>query len=130
MSVHPGSDSDRLLRPEASCLVDDTSDAAQEKETNSLASPGLHNLTYPLGPRNEDIKGCLDQEESTTSLGPMRRESMRLLKESVQLYFAQCWIIIKLVSSIVLMASLFQTLELHAIISVLTLISTLFNVKI
>ncbi|XP_048655917.1 BTB/POZ domain-containing protein KCTD20-like, partial [Marmota marmota marmota] len=61
MSVHPGSDSDRLLRPEASCLVDDTSDAAQEKETNSLASPGLHNLTYPLGPRNEDIKGSCFQ---------------------------------------------------------------------
>ncbi|PNJ88856.1 KCTD20 isoform 7 [Pongo abelii] len=88
MNVHRGSDSDRLLRQEASCLVDDTSAAAQEKEGNSLASSGPYNLTYPLGPRNE---GCLDQEESTTSLGPMRRESMRLLKASVQLYFAQCW---------------------------------------
>uniref|UniRef100_A0A2I2Z803 Potassium channel tetramerization domain containing 20 n=1 Tax=Gorilla gorilla gorilla TaxID=9595 RepID=A0A2I2Z803_GORGO len=53
MNVHGGSDSDRLLRQEASCLVDDTSAAAQEKEANSLASSGPHNLTYPLGPRNE-----------------------------------------------------------------------------
>lgn len=37
------------------------------------------------------LSECLDQEESTTSLGPMRRESMRLLKESVQLYFEPCW---------------------------------------
>uniref|UniRef100_G3QLP6 Potassium channel tetramerization domain containing 20 n=1 Tax=Gorilla gorilla gorilla TaxID=9595 RepID=G3QLP6_GORGO len=55
MNVHGGSDSDRLLRQEASCLVDDTSAAAQEKEANSLASSGPHNLTYPLGPRNEDL---------------------------------------------------------------------------
>uniref|UniRef100_A0A2K5MHZ2 Potassium channel tetramerization domain containing 20 n=3 Tax=Cercopithecinae TaxID=9528 RepID=A0A2K5MHZ2_CERAT len=127
MNVHRGSDSDRLLRQEASCLVDDTSVAAQEKEANSLASSGPHNLTYPLGPRNE---GCLDQEESTTSLGPMRRESMRLLKASVQLYFAQCWTITKPVSSIVLMASLSQILEIHVIISALILISTLSDVKI
>lgn len=53
MNVHRGSDSDRLLRQEASCLVDDTSVAAQEKEANSLASSGPHNLTYPLVPRNE-----------------------------------------------------------------------------
>ncbi|PNJ88858.1 KCTD20 isoform 9 [Pongo abelii] len=127
MNVHRGSDSDRLLRQEASCLVDDTSAAAQEKEGNSLASSGPYNLTYPLGPRNE---GCLDQEESTTSLGPMRRESMRLLKASVQLYFAQCWIIIKPVSSIVLMASLSQILEILVIISALILTSTLSDVKI
>lgn len=37
------------------------------------------------------LAGCLDQAESTTSHGPMRRESMKLLKESVQLYFEQCW---------------------------------------
>ncbi|KAI2542116.1 potassium channel tetramerization domain containing 20, partial [Homo sapiens] len=55
MNVHRGSDSDRLLRQEASCLVDDTLAVAQEKEANSLASSGPHNLTYPLGPRNEDL---------------------------------------------------------------------------
>uniref|UniRef100_A0A8C8ZIY8 Potassium channel tetramerization domain containing 20 n=1 Tax=Prolemur simus TaxID=1328070 RepID=A0A8C8ZIY8_PROSS len=89
MNVHRSSDGDRLLRQEASCLVDDTSAAAaQEKETNGLASSGLHSLTYPLGPRNE---GCLGQEESTTSRGPMRRENMKLQKESVQQYFAPCW---------------------------------------
>ncbi|KAK2113611.1 BTB/POZ domain-containing protein kctd20 [Saguinus oedipus] len=54
MNFHRGSDSDRLLRQEASCLVDDTSAAAQEKEANSLTSFGPHNLTYPLGPRNEE----------------------------------------------------------------------------
>lgn len=37
------------------------------------------------------LSECLDQEESTISLGPTRRESMRLPKESVQLYFEQCW---------------------------------------
>nr|KAF6462098.1 potassium channel tetramerization domain containing 20 [Molossus molossus] len=127
MNVHRGSESDRLLRQEASCLMDETSAAAQEKETNNLTSSGLQNLTYPLGPRND---GCLDQEESTTSHGPTRRESMRLLKESVQPSFERCWIITKLVSSIVLMASLSQTLEIRVIISALTLTSTLSVVKI
>ncbi|XP_040839196.1 BTB/POZ domain-containing protein KCTD20 isoform X4 [Ochotona curzoniae] len=55
MNVHRGADSDRLLRPEASCLADDPAASVQEKETNSLASPGLHNLPYPLGPRSEDL---------------------------------------------------------------------------
>nr|KAF6505651.1 potassium channel tetramerization domain containing 20 [Rousettus aegyptiacus] len=127
MSVHRDSESNRLLRQEASCLMDETSAAAQEKETNSLTSSGLQNLTYSLGPRND---GCLDQEESTTSHGLMKRESMRLLKESVQLYFEQYWIITKLVSSIVLMASLSQTLEIRVIISALTLTSILSDVKI
>lgn len=61
---------------------------------------------------------------------PNEKESMRLLKASVQLYFAQCWIITKPVSSIVLMASLSQILEIHVIISALILISTLSDVKI
>uniref|UniRef100_A0A5F9DE01 BTBD10/KCTD20 BTB/POZ domain-containing protein n=1 Tax=Oryctolagus cuniculus TaxID=9986 RepID=A0A5F9DE01_RABIT len=88
MNVQRSGDSDRSLRQEASCLADDTSAAAQEKETSSLASPGLHSLPYPLGPRNE---GCLDPEESTTSRGPTRRESMRSPKESARPCFAQCW---------------------------------------
>lgn len=33
--------------------MDETSAAAQEKETNSLTSSGLQNLTYSLGPRND-----------------------------------------------------------------------------
>lgn len=53
MNVHRGIESDRLLRQEASCLMDETSAAAQEKETNNLTSSGLQNLTYPLGPRND-----------------------------------------------------------------------------
>lgn len=53
MKGHRGSESDRLLRQEASCLIDETPAAAQEKETNSLVSSGLQNLTYPLGPRND-----------------------------------------------------------------------------
>lgn len=53
MSVHRDSESNRLLRQEASCLMDETSAAAQEKETNSLTSSGLQNLTYSLGPRND-----------------------------------------------------------------------------
>lgn len=55
MNVHRGNESDRLLRQEASCLMDETSAAAQEKETNSLTSPGLQNLAYPLVPRNDDL---------------------------------------------------------------------------
>nr|XP_051711689.1 BTB/POZ domain-containing protein KCTD20 isoform X3 [Oryctolagus cuniculus] len=119
MNVQRSGDSDRSLRQEASCLADDTSAAAQEKETSSLASPGLHSLPYPLGPRNEELsldhasqpanvqlshimplpedtkgsccQGCLDPEESTTSRGPTRRESMRSPKESARPCFAQCW---------------------------------------
>lgn len=34
--------------------MDETSAAAQEKETNSLTS-GLQNLTYSLGPRNDGM---------------------------------------------------------------------------
>jgi len=127
MNVHCGGESDRVLWQEASCLSDDPAAAAPERETNSLTASALQSLAYPLGPRSDE---CLDQEESTTSLGPTRRESMRSLKESVRLYFERCWIITKLVSSIVLMASLFQTLEIHAIISALTLTSTLSDVKI
>lgn len=55
MNVHRSGDSDRLLRQEASCLAEETSAAAQEKETHSLASPGLHSLPHPLGPRNEEL---------------------------------------------------------------------------
>ncbi|TKC38003.1 hypothetical protein EI555_013011, partial [Monodon monoceros] len=74
MNVHRGTESDRLLWQEASCLMDEASAAAQEKEANSPASSGLQNLTYPLGPRNdanlqfphmmplpEDIKGSCFQ---------------------------------------------------------------------
>nr|XP_014332082.1 PREDICTED: BTB/POZ domain-containing protein KCTD20 isoform X3 [Bos mutus] len=53
MSVRRGTESDRLLQQEASCLMDEASAAAQEKEANSPASSGLQNLTYPLGPRND-----------------------------------------------------------------------------
>lgn len=55
MNVHRGTESDRLLRQEASCLMDEASAAAQEKEGNSPASSGLQNLTYPLGPRNDGM---------------------------------------------------------------------------
>lgn len=55
MNVHCGSESDRFLRPEASCLMDETSAAAQEKETNNLTSSGLQTLAYPLGPRNDGM---------------------------------------------------------------------------
>ncbi|KAB1261787.1 BTB/POZ domain-containing protein KCTD20 [Camelus dromedarius] len=55
MNLHRGSESDRLLWQEASCLTDEASAAAQEKEANSLASSGLQNLTYPLGPRNDEL---------------------------------------------------------------------------
>ncbi|XP_057554987.1 BTB/POZ domain-containing protein KCTD20 isoform X3 [Hippopotamus amphibius kiboko] len=55
MNVHRGTESDRLLRQEASCLMDEASAAAQEREANSPASSGLQNLTYPLGPRNDDL---------------------------------------------------------------------------
>ncbi|KAM5327478.1 BTB/POZ domain-containing protein KCTD20 isoform 1-T2 [Glossophaga mutica] len=62
MNVHRGSESDWLLRQEASCLMDETSAAAQEKETNSLTSSGLQNLTYPLSPRNDDLSpDCASQ---------------------------------------------------------------------
>ena len=53
MNVHRGSESDRLSRQEASCLMDETSAAAQEKETHSLASSGLQTLSDPLGPRSD-----------------------------------------------------------------------------
>lgn len=53
MNVHRGTESDRLLWQEASCLMDEASAAAQEREANSPASSGLQNLTYPLGPRND-----------------------------------------------------------------------------
>nr|KAF6462100.1 potassium channel tetramerization domain containing 20 [Molossus molossus] len=66
MNVHRGSESDRLLRQEASCLMDETSAAAQEKETNNLTSSGLQNLTYPLGPRNDDLS--LDYASQPASL--------------------------------------------------------------
>ena len=55
MNVHRGTESDRLLRQEASCLMDEASAAAQEKEANGPASSGLQNLTYPLGPRNDGM---------------------------------------------------------------------------
>lgn len=55
MNVHRGSESDRLLRQEAGCLTDESPAAAQEKETNSPASSGLQNLTYPLGPRSDGM---------------------------------------------------------------------------
>ncbi|XP_045633764.1 BTB/POZ domain-containing protein KCTD20 isoform X3 [Ursus americanus] len=88
MNVPRSSESDRVLRQEASCLSEDPAAAAQERETNSLAASALQSLTYPLGPRSDE---CSDQEESTTSLGPTRRESMRLRKGSVRPYFEQCW---------------------------------------
>lgn len=55
MNIHRGSESDRLLQQDANCLMDETSAAAQEKETNSLISSGLQNLIYPLGPRNDGM---------------------------------------------------------------------------
>lgn len=73
MNVHRGSDSDRLLRQEASCLMDEISAAAQEKETNSLTSPGLQNLSYSLGPRNDGtvVNPCLDWEGFLTPEHPL-----------------------------------------------------------
>lgn len=63
MSVRRGTESDRLLQQEASCLMDEASAAAQEK-ANSPASSGLQNLTYPLGPRNDGmmISSCFSLE--------------------------------------------------------------------
>lgn len=56
MNVHRGSDCDRLLLQEASCLMDETSAAAQEKETSSLTPSGLQNLAYPLTPRSDGME--------------------------------------------------------------------------
>lgn len=53
MNVHQGSDGDRLLQPELSCLGDETLAATQEKENSSLVSSGLHVVTYPLATRSE-----------------------------------------------------------------------------
>ena len=53
MNVHQGSDGDRLLQPELSCLGDETLAATQEKESSSLVSSGLHIVTYPLATRSE-----------------------------------------------------------------------------
>lgn len=58
MNGHRGSDGDRLLRPEANRLVDDSLAAAPEKETRGLAVPGLHPLPYPLVPRSEGTLVC------------------------------------------------------------------------
>uniref|UniRef100_A0A8C8UEF3 Potassium channel tetramerisation domain containing 20 n=1 Tax=Peromyscus maniculatus bairdii TaxID=230844 RepID=A0A8C8UEF3_PERMB len=53
MNVHQGSDGDRLLQPELSCLGDETLAATSEKESISVVSSGPHILTYPLATRNE-----------------------------------------------------------------------------
>lgn len=66
MNVHRGSDGNRLLQPELSCLGDETVAATQEKEGSSLVSSGLHTLTYPLGTRNEDL--ALDYAPQPASL--------------------------------------------------------------
>uniref|UniRef100_A0A8C0X4G9 BTB domain-containing protein n=1 Tax=Castor canadensis TaxID=51338 RepID=A0A8C0X4G9_CASCN len=66
MNGHRGSDGDRLLRPEANRLVDDSLAAAPEKETRGLAVPGLHPLPYPLVPRSEDA--ALDFASQPASL--------------------------------------------------------------
>lgn len=66
MNVHRASDSDRLSRPEASCVVDDTLAVAQEKETASLASPGLHTFTYALGARSEGTESAPDRSGPLT----------------------------------------------------------------
>uniref|UniRef100_A0A8C9CSU7 Potassium channel tetramerisation domain containing 20 n=1 Tax=Peromyscus maniculatus bairdii TaxID=230844 RepID=A0A8C9CSU7_PERMB len=55
MNVHQGSDGDRLLQPELSCLGDETLAATSEKESISVVSSGPHILTYPLATRNEDF---------------------------------------------------------------------------
>lgn len=81
MNVHRGGESDRLLRQEASCLMDETSAAAQEKETNSLTSPGLQNLTYPLVPRNDGtvIRSSLNLEGFLTPEHPLYPEDINVL---------------------------------------------------
>lgn len=55
MNVHRSTESDRLLRQEASCLMEEASAAAPEKDAHSPASSGLQSLTYPLGPRNDGM---------------------------------------------------------------------------
>lgn len=55
MNVHRGCESDRLLRQDAGCLMDETPVAAQEKETNSVTSSGLQNHTCPMCPRTEEL---------------------------------------------------------------------------
>lgn len=54
MNVHQGSDGDRVLQPELSCLGDETLAATPEKESGSLVSCARHSLTYPLAARSED----------------------------------------------------------------------------
>lgn len=68
MNVHQGSDGDRVLQPELSCLGDETLAATPEKESGSLVSCGLHSLTYPLAARSEGTGGFL----TPTDLGPRR----------------------------------------------------------
>lgn len=81
MNVHRGSESDRLLLQEASCLMDETSAAAQEKETNSLTSSGLQNLAYPLTPRSDgmETKYWLNVEGFLTPEHPLCPEDIMFL---------------------------------------------------
>ncbi|XP_052600406.1 BTB/POZ domain-containing protein KCTD20 isoform X1 [Peromyscus californicus insignis] len=66
MNVHQGSDGDRLLQPELSCLGDETLAATPEKASISLVSSELHILTYPLATRKEDF--ALDHAPQPASL--------------------------------------------------------------
>lgn len=80
MNVHRGSESDRSLLQEASCLMDGTSAAAQEKETNSLTS-GLQRLAYPLTLRSDgtETRYWLNVEGFLTPEHPLCPEDINVL---------------------------------------------------
>lgn len=78
MNVHQGSDGDRLLQPELSCLGDETLAATPEKESISVVSSGPHILTYPLATRNEGTAvggGGLSHTQTSSAPFPRKADS-------------------------------------------------------
>ncbi|XP_069879981.1 BTB/POZ domain-containing protein KCTD20 isoform X2 [Dipodomys merriami] len=77
MSAHQGSNGDRLLGPEAACLVDDPLITAQEKQTASLAPASLHHLAYPLGPRNDGLAPDFTPQPASLPLAHVMPEDIK-----------------------------------------------------
>lgn len=86
MNVHQGSDADRLLQPEQSCLGDETLAATREKESRSLVSSGLHVLTFPLATRSE---GTAMGIFSHSNIYP---EGMQILNLSIYIVSSLAWL--------------------------------------
>lgn len=75
MSVHQGSDGDRVLQPELSCLGDETLAATQEKERKQqqLGVPWTSYSHSPLATRSEGTAMGNDTHTQVESLNPGRQ---------------------------------------------------------